>query len=138
MADYVYNRAKNNVTITDLRVLLLVGYVFDADHDTITDVLAAATKECDFTNYARKALADEAWSVSDSTDKGMLDATDPATWADAGGVANNTISHMVVYEHVGADGVNLPVSCHGTGFPLTTNGSDLTVRFPTTGIMQTS
>ena len=124
MADLVYNRAKNNVTITDLRMLLLVGYTPDPDHATVDAVIAAATGECTFTNYARKALTGEAWAVDDVNDLGQLLADDPPVWADAGGAVNNLVSHAVVFEYVDADdGNNLPVACYEVD--LTTNGGDL-------------
>jgi hypothetical protein len=139
MADAVYNRAKANIDISDLRVLLLVGSTFDADDDNITQVIAGATKECDFTNYARKALGSESHTIDDSANTAVLDANDPSTWSSAGGASNNTISAMVVYQHVGAsDDDNLPVSYHDTGFPITTNGGDLTVAFAAAGIIVTS
>jgi hypothetical protein len=137
MAAICYNRAKNNINIADLRVLLLVGYTPDVDHTTLTAVIAAATKECDFTNYARKALTGEAFSVDNGTDTGKLDADNPSTWSDAGGASNNEVSHAVVFEHVDADDDNnLPVSCHSVG--ITTNGGDLTVAFADAGILVTS
>jgi hypothetical protein len=137
MAAYVYNVSKNNIDTADLRVLLLVGYTFDADHATVAAVIAAATKECDFTNYARKALTSEAFSVNNTTDRGILDADDPATWANAGGTMDNTISHAVVYDHNGADDAsNIPISCHTVA--KTTNGGDLTVQISADGILYTS
>ncbi len=137
MADIVYNRAKNNIDISDLRIMLLVSYTPNPDHATITAVKAAATKECDFTNYARKALTGEAFTVDNAADTGKLDADDPATWAGAGGVTNNTISHAVIYEHHGAsDDDNLPVTCHEVG--KATNGTDLIIELNTSGIHTTS
>ncbi|MFH0980284.1 MAG: hypothetical protein V2A79_01935 [Planctomycetota bacterium] len=136
MAANVYNVSKNNIDTTDLRVLLLVGYTFDADHATVAAVIAAATGECTFTNYARKALADEAFTVINATDRGMLDATDPAVWASAGGAVNNLVSHAVVYDHNTNDADSIPVSCHTVG--LNTNGGELDINLHADGILYTS
>ena len=138
MAAGVYNRALNNVTITDLRVLLVKGYTADRDHATVAAILASAgCDECDFDNYARKALADEAWTVTDATDTGKLDATDPTIWAAAGGTTDNLVSHAIVYEHVGADDAsNLPVSYHTVG--KNTNGGDLDIDIGAAGIFTTT
>lgn len=138
MSAIVYNRAKNNITISDLRVMLVKGYTPDADHATLAAIVGSdGCDECAFTNYARKALTDEAFSVDNVNDRGKLDATDPATWEDAGGTVDETVSHAIVYEHVdGTDANDLPVSCHSVG--KTTNGGDLTVQFSADGILYTS
>jgi len=128
MADFVYNVSKNNVDISDLRILLLVGYTPSPDHATIDAVIAAATKEADFTNYARKALTGEEWEVDDADNVGRLLADNPPTWEDAGGATNNTFSVAVVYEHHGADdGDNIPVACYDV--EETTDGGDLVLSF---------
>ena len=135
MSAIVYNRAKNNITITDLRIMLLVGYTPDPDHATLDDLTAF---EATFTNYARKALAGEAFTVINATDRGKLDADDTGlTWASAGGAVNNLVSHAVIFEYVDADDTNnLPVSCHTVG--LTTNGGDLVVTIHADGILYTT
>lgn len=136
MADSVYNVSKANITITDLRVLLVKDtYVFDADHEDVADVVA---NECDFTNYARKALSGEAHTVVHASDTAVLDADDPSTWSNAGGAANNDIGGLIVYEHNVADADAKLVSYHDTGFPISTNGGDLTVSFAAAGIIVTS
>ena len=132
-----FNRAKANIDHSDLRVLLLVGYTPDVDHATLAAVVAAATGECDFTNYERKALTGEAHTINNTSDTAILDADNPATWTAAGGATNNTISHMVVYEHVdGTNANDLPVSWHAVA--ITTNGGDLTIEFAAAGIIVTS
>jgi len=137
MAATVYNISKNNIDTADLRVMLVVGYTFDADHATITAVLASAgCAEATFTNYARKALASEAFTVINATDRGMLDAADPSTWSNAGGTVDNLVSHAVVYDHNTNDGDSLPVSCHTVA--KTTNGGDLDIDLSADGILYTS
>ena len=137
MAAITYNRAKANITHSDLRVLLLVGYTPDVDHATLAAVVAAATGECDFTNYARAALTGETHTIDNVSDTAILDAANPATWTAAGGTTDNVVSHAVVYEHVdGTNANDLPVSCHDVG--KTTNGGDLTVEFAAAGIIVTS
>jgi hypothetical protein len=136
MAAYVYNCAKNNIDISDLRILLLVGYTFNADHDDVAEIIAAATKECDFTNYARKALTGEAFTVNNTSDLGKLDADDPSTWTSAGGATNNTISHAVIYQYNASDASAVPVTCHTVS--KTTDGSDLVIAIGSAGILTTS
>lgn len=138
MAAGVFNVSKNNITITDLRVLLVKGYTPDADHATVAAIVASdGCDECTFTNYARKSLSDEAFSVINASDVGMLDATDAAAFTDAGGASNDTISHAIVYDHVGADdATNIPVSWHEVG--ITTNGATITLPFHANGIFRTA
>jgi hypothetical protein len=37
---------------------------------------------------------------------------------------------MVVYKHVGADGANIPISFHDSGFGSPANGAGYTIEFP--------
>ena len=138
MSAIVFNVSKNAPAITDLRVLLVTGYTPDPDHATVAAILASSgCDECTFTNYARKTLADEAFSVDNVNDRGKLDATDPATWEDAGGTVDELISHAIVFQYVDADDANnIPISCHSVG--KTTNGGDLTLTFHADGILYTS
>lgn len=136
MADIIYNRAKGPIDISDLRAILLVGYTPDVDHATLTAVIAAATKEADFASYARQPLTGVAWSVDDVNNWAILDAENPL-WEAA--TAGQTLSHMVIYEHHSDedDDLNLPVTAHGTGFPVETDGTDLLVKLPT-GILKSA
>lgn len=133
MADSWYNISKGGYSPTDLRVLLVKsGYTFDADHDYVDDVVA---NECDFTNYERKALTSEAWSIDNANDRAKLDADDPATWSDAGGATDNELQAMIVFEYNAADASAQLVSCHETNIDgVNTNGGDLTIAIHANGI----
>lgn len=133
MADSVYNNGKGDIDSTDLRVLLVKStYTFSADHEDVADVVAS---ECDFTNYARKALTGESETYVPASDLWKLDADDPSTWTSAGGATNNTVGGMIVFAYAAADADAKLYTYHDTGFPKTTNGGDLTVTFHADGIM---
>jgi hypothetical protein len=135
MAAIVYNVAKANIDISDLRVMLMVGHTPNQDHATLAAVIAGSGAEATFTNYVRKALASEAHTIDQSGNLAKLDATDPV-WTAAGGAVNELVSHEIVYQYAAADADAIPVSCHDVG--ITTNGGDLTIAFHTDGILTTA
>ena len=135
MAAIVYNVAKANIDISDLRVMLMVGHTPDQDNATLAAVIAASGAEAAFTNYVRKALTGEAHTIDQSGNLAKLDAASPV-WTAAGGASNELVSHMVVYQYAEADADAIPVSCHDVG--LTTNGGDLTCDFAEAGILTTA
>jgi hypothetical protein len=55
-----------------------------ADYDSLAAILAAANDECDFTGYTRRTLAGVTSTVNDTTNKAIVDATDPASYTNTG------------------------------------------------------
>lgn len=135
MADSVYNRAKGDIDSTDLRVMLIKSTgSFNPDHDFVSDIVA---NECDFTNYARKAVTGESEVINDTADRFELDADDPTTYTSAGNGVNNTLGALVVYEEGGGtDATRNLISWHDTNINgVITDGNDLTIQFNAAGIL---
>lgn len=152
MADFVFNVAKGRVneivrridtgadTAGRVRLMLLKAADTDAvhkDYDTVDAVIAnVTTAEADFTNYARKTLsggADFGIVIDDAADDQYSDATDQ-TWTSAGGVTNNTLTDaLIYYDPDGTDTLTACVPLTQHDFAVTTDGSDLTLRFASTG-----
>lgn len=147
MADIVFNVGKGRVaaygllplTNDALIVVLLksAGLVSDAtmkDYATLAAVLAGASDECDFTNYARKTGA-SVTSVPDNTNDWVdVDMAD-ITYTAAGGGTNNTVGKLIVCYDAdttgGTDTDIIPLTAHD--FSGTTNGGDITAQIATGG-----
>ena len=105
------------------------------DYDTVAAIAAGANTECDFTNYARKTLADAAVTatVTDDTNDRRVASIDDWVIASAGGATNNTLVKLVIaYDSdttAGTDANIVPLTAHD--LTETTNGQQLTVA-PTT------
>lgn len=65
------------------------------DYDTLGAVLSAANDECDFTNYARKAITAKTITLDDTNNRIDVDVADQ-TWTSAGGASNNTIGAVLI------------------------------------------
>ena len=144
MADFVFNISLGRVAekcvddVNQLLVMLLKAAEADAtyrDRDTVTAVLAeAGTTEAVFTNYARKTALTATTPVDDTNDRVDIDIPDQ-TWTAAGNGANDTLTDLIVAyeEDVGtpADTDRKPMTSHD--FAVTTDGSDLTVQFNSSG-----
>lgn len=156
MADGVFNIAKGEVKAyaklaiaasggAALGVLLTksAGLVADgtlADYDDIAAVLAGATDEADFTNYARKIVSGGTITntVDDTNDRLDTDMPD-LTWTAAGGATNNTLGKLIVYFRpatASADNACIPLTHHD--FAETTTGSDIVAQIATAGFYRAS
>lgn len=147
MADTVYNRGKYLLSsggvvwgTTDVRALLLVtgdngalpSSAWDVDLNDVAALLAVTNiDEMTGTGYSRKTLAGFSVTEDDANNRVVLDASD-VTWTaiDAG-----TARAIVVYKYNAADASAELISLHDTNFPKTTNGGDLTVQWPATGVV---
>lgn len=143
MADKVYNRFKYRnahgdtiIGTADFRMLLLettAAGAFDPDLDSVADLLAVGgVAELTATNYARGTLAGEAVAVDDANDRANADFTDQvfATLGVAAGTDGSVVAAVVYDEGGGADATRWLVSYHDSGFPVVTNGQNLTVATP--------
>lgn len=120
-----------NWASADLRLLLVdAGYTFDKDHDFVDDVVA---DELSGTGYVRKTLAGEATSLDNVNDRAEGDADD-VSWT---GINAGTAKAAIIYVQVTNDADSYLVCYIDTGgFPITTNGGDLTVQFNAEGVIQ--
>lgn len=124
-----------------LHILLLKasGLVSDdvlADYLDIATLLAGASDEADFTNYARKTLTSGIDIVQDNTNN-RVDADIPdQTWNSAGGAGNNSLGKLVVaYDGDttgGTDANLLPLLAYD--FVATTDGTNLVAQINAAGL----
>jgi hypothetical protein len=152
VADLVFNIAKGKVgyyatlpAASDALIVVLLkstGLVSDAtmiDYDDLATILAGASDEADFTNYARKTAASVTSTVDDTNDRLDADFAD-ITWTAAGGASNNTLGKLLVcYDGdtgAGTDSNIIPLTAHD--FVATTNGGDLTAQVPSLGFYRAS
>lgn len=131
----VYNIAKKMLVDGDLdldapadiRCMLFTDAgppAFDPDEANITAVLVANT-EVSVGGYARQELAGEVTSQDDANNRADCSAT-KATFAAL--VDGETVAAALVYLHVGADGVNIPM-CWYNVTDTATNGGNIEIRF---------
>lgn len=140
MANVVYNTAKErlmkatfNWETVDLRVLLITnGYTVDAD-DIFVDALTPGSNELSGTGYARLVLASKAVTKDDTNDRAEGDAAD-VLWT---GIDAGTAQAAILFVQVTNDADSWLVCYIDTGgFPITTNGGDLTIQWNAEGILQ--
>jgi hypothetical protein len=130
MADGTYNRGLKELSdqswqSADIRVMLLTqdaGLTFDPDHAFVGDVLGAAGNSD--SGAPRTVVPSRTATQDDANDRLVLGHGDvDFTALDVGAVGA-----AVYYRHVSSD-ANSPVWFYkDSGFPLTTNGSDVTIR----------
>lgn len=145
MADVMFNAGRGMLRerITDgdgLIIVLLKVDQADAtliDHNDLAAVLAAANTECDFTNYARKLIANGAITVTvdDTNERVDIDFADQLYTA-AGGALNNSIVSALVCVDGASDAVRIPITKHE--FVVTTDGSNLTLELPALGFYRSA
>ena len=142
--------AAGGITFTANSALVIVllksaGLVADAtlaDYDDLSALLAGASDEADFTNYARKILtdADIGASAQDDTNERLdLDIPDQ-TWTAAGGGTNNTLGKLLVCVDSdttgGTDSSIVPWTFHD--FTATTDGNDLVAQIAAAGFYRSA
>ncbi len=143
MASLIFNRAKKEIfdgtldmsATGDIRLLLVTSaYTPNADHDFIDlGGSDAVTAELSGTGYVRKALASEAFAEDDANDRAEWDADDVVFT----GITAGTAAAFVIYDHTGVDTTSVIIAYVDTGgFPIVTNGGDLTITFNAEGIIQ--
>ena len=114
-------------------VLLKTGDTDDnyRDFDTLAALLAGASEECDFTNYARQVFTDADLSnpTVDDTNNRQDASITQKTISSAGGATNNTIVRGVVcYDPDSTGGTDsdiIPIGVYDAS--VTTNGQDLVI-----------
>lgn len=143
MASLVYTYAKQKIangTIDldthDIRVALVgTSTTCDTEEDVALMNGFTTLDECDATDYARVALANEAVNVDTANDRGEFDADDAAFGAIGNGT-NFTIQGAVIYKHVTDDTDSLPIAYIEFASTLTTNGGTVTINWNAEGIIQ--
>ena len=143
MSNFVFNVAKGSVAEkaadgATLKLLVLKAAGTDAtlkDLDDIAAIIAeGSTVEADFTNYARKTLANVAVATDDTNDERTVDADD-VVFTSAGGASNNTTTDVIIYEDVDTTDANaIPLVMIDCVF--TTDGNDVTIAFDEDGFFK--
>lgn len=148
-APIVFNVAKGSIryyfglpAANDGLVILLLksaGLVSDdvlADYADVAAILAGASDEADFSNYARKSVTSSITITQDNTNNRVdIDIPDQ-TWTSAGGGANNSLGKLIVaYDPdttTGADGTLIPLVA--LDFVTTTDGTNLVAEINAAGL----
>lgn len=153
MADFVYNQAATEILDSSQDLLantIKVGLSSsthvpnrDDDHadeagadDFIDGELSGTGYVAGHAGSGRLTLASKTVTVDKVNDRAEFDAAD-VTWTgiDAGTAAQATLLH-----EAGADDTttNVIANIDSGGFPITTNGGDLTIQWNAEGIIQAS
>ena len=127
MADFLYDKARES--------FLSQNPSIDFDTDTIKIALVgsgytASQSADDFWNDASSAvIGTPATLASKTVTSGVADAADVTFSAVASG---STVTQLVIYKDTGTSSTS-PLIAHidsYTGLPLSTNGGDITIQFP--------
>lgn len=141
MVDFVFNRFKFGLgqedfnlaeANDDLQVSLHTS-TYTANQDTDLD-FADVSNELSGTGYTAGGadLASQTWTQDDTDNEAVLDAADTA-WT---GIDAGTASQAILYQNTGTAGTSLLIAHIDTGgFPVVTNGGDLTIQWNAEGIL---
>ena len=141
MANALYNIACKkavdaglNLSSADVRVLLLKSsYTYDSD-DQFVDDLTPGSNEITVSGYSRQALGSQTTTQDNTNNRAEADAADPVFSALASG---ETIAAAVYYVFVSDDTDSWLIGYVDTGgFPIATNGGDVTIQHNAEGYLQ--
>ncbi len=152
MADFHYNEAAKKVYDQTLDMLvdtIKVGlststHVPIRDNDFLDEVgsddfidgeLTGTGYTSGFGNSGRKTLASKAIVVDKPNDRAEFDAAD-VTWT---GISAGTAAQATILKEITNDAASITIANVDTGgFPIVTNGGDLTIQWNAEGIIQLS
>jgi hypothetical protein len=119
----------------DLRALLVMTNTTVDSEEDLTNLAAFTTlDECDGAGYARVAFGGEVLNVDNANNRVLLDANDVTFPLLGAGTRPN--QGLVLYKHVGADGVNKPIAFYDAApFPVNGNGLDFIARVNALGLL---
>jgi hypothetical protein len=144
MASLIFNVGKTQIAnggidlLTDvLRVMLVTSaYTPDADDAHIGIVAGARAAELSGSGYTAdgELLSNRVVTQDDGNDRAEFDDTADMTWT---AISAGTAAAAVVYLDSGTDSTSWPICYIDTGgFPVVTNGGDLTIQWNAEGILQ--
>lgn len=155
MADFAYNRGSADLwdtlqpvdlIVDTIRVMLVTSsYVADRDNDLVDaggandpvdHELSGTGYVSGHANSGRKTLASKTITVDKPNDRTEFDAAD-VVWP---GINAGTAAQAEIHKEGSADDTTARLLCHvdSGGFPLVTNGTDLTIQWNTEGVLQLS
>jgi hypothetical protein len=112
-------------------ILVTSGYTADIDHDFISD-LTPGSNELSGTGYSRKVLGTKTVTNDDTNDRAALDAAD-VTWTGINTAGD--AAAVVIAIDTGNDATSPLLAYIDTGgFPIVTNGGDVTIQWDSNGI----
>lgn len=150
MASLVYNTAKKEIMdgtidlVNDVIKAMLVtsSYVANADHlfvdeaganDPIDHELSGTGYVAGFAGSGRKTLAGKAFTADLVNDRAEFDVND-LVWT---GINAGTAAAVLIYKHLTSDALSRLIAYIDTGgFPVVTNGGDLTIQVNAEGLIQ--
>lgn len=131
----LYNRGKKiladgslDYTSSTIRAMLVnTNYVFNPDHAVVADIV---THEISGTGYVRKDLAGKTAVQNDTNDRAELDSDD-IEWT---GINAGTVKGLAYFKVNTSDADHELIGfVDSGGFPVDTNGTNLTVQQPSSG-----
>lgn len=140
---FAYTRAKAklisgdiDLNTHDIRALLVMtNTTADTEEDTEFISGVATLDEMNGANYARQALANEAVAADLVNNRGEFDADD-ITFTSLG-VGTRQVAAVVIFRFVTNDADSPLIGYIDTGgFPLWTNGGNLSIQWNAEGILQ--
>lgn len=154
MASLVYNEAKRkfldgtlDLTSDTIKVMLVTSsYVANADHlyvdeaganDPIDHELTGTGYVAGHGNSGRKTLANKSFSTDTANDRGEFDNTVDTVWSS---INAGTAAAAIIHREGTTDDTDALLIAYidSGGFPVVTNGGDLTVAWNAEGILQIS
>lgn len=154
MADLTYNLARRklldgtlDLTSDTIKVMLVTSsYVADKDNDFVDEGGAndPVDHELSGTGYVagyggagRKTLSNKAFETDDTNDRGEFDDTVDVTWSS---INAGTAAAAIIFRAGTADDTDALLIAYidSGGFPIVTNGGDLTISWNAEGILQLS
>ena len=150
MTDHLYNTGATEMwdqtidLLNDTPKAMLVTLSYSADRDDDVVDAAGANDPVDheltgsgyvagWGNSGRKSLASKTITVDKANDRAEFDCAD-ITWS---AINAGTPSQMLTVKEGGADDTTSRlIAHHDSGFPIVTNGGDLTVQINAEGLMQ--
>lgn len=146
MASLIYNLFKQKIadgtidwdTAVIRAMLVTSGYTADADHDFVNS--GPDANELSGTGYTRKTLTTRTVVLVDASDRAELRCDDSVVWS---AINAGTAAAAVLYVQVGGDDTTpgddiLVAYIDSGGFPIVTNGGDLTIDWNNAGVIQLS
>ena len=147
MANFLYNRAARrifdgnlNLATSTLKLMLVdSGYTANRDHDFVgSGAGTPGGEELSGTGYAagfggagRRTIANKAFSEDDVNDRAEMDCDD-VTWT----VINaGTAAAAILIKEGTSDADSELIAFFDSGFPVTTNGGDLTLQVNAEGLL---
>ena len=150
MAVITYNQGRTDLLdgtidlLTNTLKIMLVtsSYIADKDDQFVEEGVDDANEhELTGTGYApgfagagRKTLSAKAVTKDDANDRAEFDDTADITWT---GIDAGTAAAAILYFHNTADTDSVLIMYNDSGgFPIVTNGGDLTIQWNAEGILQ--